>query len=261
MSLDTYAQAVAELAGIAGVNAMKYFRTGLSADTKRDGSPVTIADRTSERLVREWVERRFPGDGILGEEYGVRNADARRRWIVDPIDGTKAFIHGVPFWGSLVAVVEDETVIAGAASFPALRETLVAAAGEGCWWNDVRSAVSSVGSIADATVLTTDVAFRGNPEKREGWIALADAAAISRTWGDCVGYLLVATGRAEVMTDPVVSAWDVAALMPAITEAGGIFTDWEGSVTGFGTSAIATNAALAAEARRILMRSDTREAQ
>ena len=252
MTVGIDMQAVAELAGIAGANAMRYYRTVLDADTKDDGSPVTIADRSSERLVREWIERRFPSDGILGEEFGSHNVKARRRWIVDPIDGTKAFIRGVPFWGSLVAVVEGETVVAGAASFPALTETLVAGQGEGCWWNDARCSVSAVDNLSRATVLTTDVGFRNEPAKQKGWLALAELAASSRTWGDCVGYLLVATGRAEVMTDSVVSPWDVAALMPAIEEAGGVFTDWEGERTAFGKSAVATNGALATETRNVL---------
>ena len=252
MSLGTYTQAVRELAGIAASNAMRYYRSDIDPEIKADGSPVTIADRSSERLVREWIERRFPSDGIVGEEYGTLNPGAARRWIVDPIDGTKAFIRGVPFWGSLVAVVEGENVIAGAASFPALDESLVAGRGEGAWWNDNPAHVSIVNDIAKATVLTTDLGFKTDLAKREGWLALADAAAISRTWGDCYGYLLVATGRAEVMTDPIISAWDIAALMPAIIEAGGVFTDWEGNVTAFGKSAVATNSALAVKARRIL---------
>lgn len=250
--MSSYMEAAAELARIAGENAMKYYRTEISADVKQDGSPVTIADKSSERLVREWIERRFPADGIVGEEYGVSNESSRRRWIVDPIDGTKAFIRGIPFWGSLVAVVEGDEVIAGASAFPALGETLVAGLGEGCWWNDARCSVSTVDDLSSATVLTTDAGFKGHPQKQAGWLALTEAAALSRTWGDCAGYLLVATGRAEVMTDPVINAWDVAALMPAITEAGGVFTDWEGNHTAFGTSAVATNSLLAAEARRIL---------
>ncbi|MEO7501296.1 MAG: inositol monophosphatase family protein, partial [Gemmatimonadaceae bacterium] len=165
---------------------------------------------------------------------------------------TKSFVRGVGFWGSLIAVVEGEAVLAGASSFPALGDTLAAAPGKGCWWNGSRCSVSTVQDLSSATVLATDISFNGHPEKRRGWLALADAAALSRTWGDCVGYLLVATGRAEVMADPVVSAWDVAALMPAITEAGGVFTDWEGKATAFGKSAVATNAALADVARRIL---------
>lgn len=107
MSVETYMQAVAELAGIAGENAMRHYRTPLTAETKEDGSPVTIVDRSSERLVREWIERRFPADGIFGEEYGSVRTAAGRRWIIDPIDGTESFIRGVPFWGCLVAVLEE----------------------------------------------------------------------------------------------------------------------------------------------------------
>lgn len=247
-----YMDSVAELATIVGANAMRYFRTSLATETKQDGSPVTVADRSSERIAREWIEQRFPEDGILGEEYGVVRPNARRRWMVDPIDGTKAFIRGVPFWGSLVAVVEDESVIAGAASFPALGETLLASRGEGCWWNGSRCRVSNVDELSAAAVLATDAAFKDHPEKLDRWLDLSSRSGVSRTWGDCVGYLLVATGRAEVMVDAVISPWDIAALIPAIIEAGGVFTDWEGN-SGVGRSAIATNAALSDVVRGILI--------
>lgn len=245
-------EAAADVAQIAGANASRYYKKALDTELKQDGSPVTIADRTSERLARDWIEQRFPSDGILGEEFGVVRPDARRRWIIDPIDGTKSFVRGVPFWGSMVAVVEGEDVLAGAVSFPALDETLAAAPGSGCWWNGSRCSVSKIDELGAATVLTTDTAFKRDPMKARGWEALANIAAVSRTWGDCVGYLLVATGRAEVMVDPVVSAWDVAAVLPAIVEAGGVFTDWSGEVTAFGGNAIATNASLARESRRLL---------
>ena len=245
-------QAAAELAQIAGANALSYYRKPLESELKQDGSPVTAADRTSEQLARDWIGQRFPADGILGEEYGVTRPGARRRWIIDTIDGTKAFVRGVPFWGSMIAVVEGEDILAGAVSFPALGETLIAAPGEGCWWNGSRCTVSSVDDVSFATVLTTDAAFKGESQKARGWSALASVAAVSRTWGDCAGYLLVATGRAEVMIDPVVSPWDVAAVLPAIVEAGGVFTDWSGEASAFKGSAIATNAALADESRRLL---------
>ncbi|MEO8577148.1 MAG: inositol monophosphatase family protein [Gemmatimonadales bacterium] len=251
--MSTIMEAAAEIAQIAAANAMSYYGKPLDAEFKQDGSPVTAADRTSERLARDWIEQRFPGDGILGEEYGVLRPDARRRWIIDPIDGTKAFVRGIPFWGSMIAVVEGEDVLAGAVSFPVLGETLVAAPGEGCWWNDSRCSVSRVHDLSSATVLTTDAAFKGESTKARGWAVLASIAAVSRTWGDCVGYLLVATGRAEVMADPVVSPWDVVAVMPAIVEAGGVFTDWNGEASAFRGSAIATNAALADESRRTLL--------
>jgi histidinol-phosphatase len=257
MTTARYMEAVAEVATLAGANAMSYFMTRLETEIKGDGSPVTIADRSSERMAREWIEKRFPDDGILGEEYGDTRPNARRRWIIDPIDGTKAFIRGVPFWGTLIAVLENETVIAGAASFPALKETLVASSGEGCWWNGSRCSVSSVIDLSSAAVLASDAAFTNHPEKLERWLALGARAEMSRTWGDCVGYLLVATGRAEVMVDPIVSAWDIAALMPAVIEAGGVFTDWEGK-TKCGTSAIATNAALAGVVRDILISDSAR---
>jgi len=231
---------------------MKYFRGPLETEYKGDGSPVTNADRSSERLLREWIEKRFPSDGILGEEYGMTRPDAGRRWIIDPIDGTKAFTLQVPFWGSLVAVVEGDTVLAGAASYPALGEMLAAGRGEGCWWNGGPCRVSSIANMTAAAVLTTDAAFKDEPEKLHGWLALAAAAGASRTWGDCVGYLLVATGRAEVMVDPRVSAWDIAPFVTAIAEAGGVFTDWNGDGRYSNGSAVATNAALAVESRRIL---------
>jgi histidinol-phosphatase len=147
---------------------------------------------------------------------------------------------------------EQETVLAGAAFFPALDEMLAGAAGLGCWWNGTRMRVSATSSLAEATVLTTDERFSRTPERREGWRRLADAAAISRSWGDCYGYLLVATGRADAMVDGIVGPWDSAPLYPAITEAGGVFTDWEGNDTAFGRGVVATNAALAATARQLL---------
>lgn len=249
-------QAAAEVARLAGDVAMGHFRSAIAVEIKMDGSPVTIADRSAERAAREWLEERFPGDGILGEELGVTRPDARRRWILDPIDGTKSFIHGVPLWGSLVALVEltgdENRVLAGAASFPALGESLAAAPGSGAWWNGARCAVSRVAKIEEATVLTTDERFRHVPARRAAWNALADRALLSRSWGDCYGYLLVATGRAEAMVDAILSPWDAAAFLPIIEEAGGVLTSWTGERTAFGGDAIASNAALAGTARRLL---------
>ena len=252
MSSDDDMQAVAEVARIAGNEALGHYGKNVSIETKGDGSPVTIADRGAEEVARRWIESRFPSDGIVGEEFGVIRPDARRRWIIDPIDGTKSFVRTVPLWGTLVAIAEGDTVVAGAAYFPAIGEIAVAAVGAGCWWNDSRCSVSTISDISAATVLTSDLQFKAAPERQQVWNDLSDSAAVSRTWGDCYGYLLVATGRAEVMADPIVSAWDVAALMPLITEAGGAFTSWDGKETAFGGSAIATNGALSREVRDIL---------
>jgi histidinol phosphatase-like enzyme (inositol monophosphatase family) len=248
-------QAAAELARAAGDVALGFFRHTIDVETKVDGSPVTIADRDAERVAREWIDARFPEDGILGEEYGATRINARRRWILDPIDGTKSFVRGVPLWGTLVAVAEGDNVLAGAAYFPPVGELVCAAPGEGAWWNGSRCTVSAQASLGAATVLTTDDRFPERPHRRTAFATLAARAAVARSWGDCYGYLLVATGRAEAMVDDIVSPWDAAALEPIISEAGGVFTSWKGERTAFGGDAIATNAALAEEIRELL-RSD-----
>ena len=247
-------QAVAELARVAGDVAHAHFRTNVAVELKGDGSPVTAADRAAETAAREWIRRRFPADGILGEEFGVERPEARRRWIMDPIDGTKSFVAGVPLWGTLVAVAEGDAVLAGAAYFPPVGELVAAAPGEGCWWNGARARVSDVASLDRAMVLTTDPKFSHRPDRRDAWRALEDAAGLSRSWADCYGYLLVATGRAEVMVDAIVGDWDTAPLLPILEEAGGAFTTWDGRRTAFGGDAIATNGALAEAARRVLTR-------
>lgn len=250
---ESYMQATGELARFAGDNAMRFFGSALEIESKKDGSPVTEADRSTEKLAREWVESRFPGDGIVGEEFGSSRPDAARQWIIDPIDGTKSFVRGVPLWGTLVAVMAGESVLAGAAFFPAIGEIIVAGAGEGCWWNSKRCSVSEVAELTAATVLSSDIRFDSSEARYQaGWRTLTEKAAVLRTWGDCYGYLLVATGRAEVMLDPALSVWDIAPFVCIIPEAGGVLTDLAGNVTAFGGSAIATNAALAQAARATL---------
>jgi len=249
---DSLMQAAVEVARLAGGIALKHFKQSLAVETKGDGTPVTLADRAAETAAREWIESHFPADGILGEEFGVQRPEAKRRWILDPIDGTKTFIRGVPLWGTLVGVAAGEELLAGAAYFPAVEELLVAAPGLGCFWNGTRCHVSPVTDLARAAVMITDDRFATASERWPSWRKLSERVAISRTWGDCYGYLLVATGRAEVMADELLSPWDAAALVPIIQEAGGVFTDWSGAHSAFGGSGIATNAALADEVRRLL---------
>lgn len=248
----SYMTAVAEVATIAGDIAREYYGRNPETRTKSDGSPVSVADIDAERAAREWIEQRFPDDGVIGEELPPVRPSAARRWIVDPIDGTYTFLQSVPLWGTLVAVAEGDSVIAGAAYFPALDEIIAAALGEGCWWNGSRTSVSTISKLAEARLVTTDARFTRDTARRERWRSLQDSARTMRTWGDCYGYLLVATGRADIMVDDVISDWDCAALMPIITEAGGAFTDWRGRATAFGGDAIATNAKLGAIVREIL---------
>ncbi|HXG71122.1 MAG TPA: inositol monophosphatase family protein [Gemmatimonadaceae bacterium] len=250
---ESYMQAVGEVATIAGNVALSHYGKNPEVSYKSDRSPVSIADYAAERAARDWIERKFPADGIVGEELEATRASAQRRWILDPIDGTYTFLQGVPLWGTLVAVAEGESVIAGAAYFPALEETIFAAPGEGCWWNGCRAAVSAVSELATARLVTTDSRFNRDASRRDRWLELQNGVLASRTWGDCFGYLLVATGRADIMVDDVISFWDGAALLPIITEAGGMFTDWRGSTTAFGGDAIATNARLAGVVRDILI--------
>jgi len=253
--IESYLHAVAEVAKLAGDFARSYYGTDVAIDVKGDGSPVTIADRGAEEKARAWIEARFPDDGILGEEFGTIRPDAKRRWIIDPIDGTKSFVRSVPLWGTLVAVTEGEHVLAGCAYFPVVNELLVAADASGCYWNGARCRVSEVDTLRNATALVTDDRFAEHPGRVERWQRLGAKTGIVRTWGDCYGYLLVATGRAEVMVDDIVSPWDAAALYPIITEAGGTFTDWRGQSTAFGGDVIATNNALSREVRAILQES------
>lgn len=244
-------QAVSEVAALAGARALSHWRRNLAVEWKADGSPVTRADREGETVAREWIASRFPQDAILGEEFGEAPGTSGRRWLIDPVDGTKTFVRGVPLWGTLIAVVEGETVLAGAAAFPAVNELISAALGEGCWHGSGRASVSTVSRLDEATILTSDMAAEP-ADRQEAIQRVAKRAAVARTWGDCYGYLLVATGRAEAMLDVRMSDWDSAALFPIIQEAGGVFTDWDGHATGLGKSAVATNSALAREVRTLL---------
>jgi len=247
-------EACADLARLAGERAHSHFKPGIAVDLKADGSPVTRADREAEELGREWLAKRFPGDAVLGEEFGAAGAPgAGRRWVIDPVDGTRSFVKGVPLWGTLVAVMEGEHVLAGAAAFPACGEWVAAARGEGAWWNGSRAGVSATASLDASTLLHTGTAF-DDAGRRSRWDALADRAGTVRTWGDCFGYLMVATGRAEVMMDPRLNVWDAASVMVIVDEAGGVFTDWTGTRTANGIGGIATNAALATEVRAALCR-------
>ncbi|MGH7476101.1 MAG: histidinol-phosphatase [Longimicrobiales bacterium] len=244
-SLRELSEFAVELAWLAGRSTLAHFQTGVAAEAKPDLTPVTAADRAAERLLRERIEARFPEDGILGEELGEARPGARRRWILDPIDGTRSFVRGVPLFGVMIGLEEADDVVVGVLHFPALQETVSAARGLGCFLNGRRTRVSEVDRLEEALILTTDAERLPRQGRSEGWDALRFDAAFVRTWGDCYGHALVATGRAEAMIDPVSAPWDAAALRPIVEEAGGVFTDLMGHATHLGGSAISTNRALA----------------
>ena len=224
------------LAHGAGEITLQYFRKQPETSKKSDGSYVTIADREAESFLRRGISEKYPDDGILGEEDGESRGTSGRRWILDPIDGTFAFVHGVPLYGVLIAVEIEGEISVGVVNMPALGEIVSAAKGLGCFLNGEPARVSTTAELKDALLLSTSFG-----RKTE---LLQARAQVSRTWGDCYGYVLVATGRADIMLDPVMNLWDCAPLLPIMEEAGGTFTDWLGVRTVDGGSSIATNGVL-----------------
>jgi histidinol-phosphatase len=241
-----------EVAWRAGRTAFAHYQSGIPSETKADDSPVTVADRNAEHVARELIEHRFPQDGIIGEEFGAVREGAARRWILDPIDGTRTFIRGVPLFGCLLALEENHEPIIGVMYFPALEETVYGERGGGAWWNGRRARVSDTTELDQALLVTTDIENIHRTGYGAGFLRLNDECGMLRTWGDCYGHALVATGRAEIMLDPIMSVWDAAALKPIIEEAGGRFTSWTGEATHTGGSAVSTNGALADRALQLL---------
>jgi myo-inositol-1(or 4)-monophosphatase len=201
--------------------------SGLAVETKADNSPVTAADRGAEELLRGLIARKFPDHGIIGEELGPDRPDAEWVWMLDPIDGTKSFITGVPLWGTLIALLHRGQPVLGAIHQPLLGQLLV---GDGTTTtlNDRPVRCRPARRLEDSTVLTSDPFNPGKHQNGAAFQKLISRARIVRTWGDCYGYLLVAIGRADVMLDPIMNPWDIAALVPVIRGAGGVITDWQG---------------------------------
>jgi histidinol-phosphatase len=236
-----------EAARQAGRITLEYFRRDdLQVQRKGDDSPVTAADCQAEEHLRRRIAEAFPEDAVLGEELPERPGSSGFRWILDPIDGTKSFIHGVPLYGTLVGVEHQGMPVLGLILIPALGECVYAATGQGAWYvvadGPPRPArVSDCPSLAEGLFLTSEVANFSRIGRRDVYHRLEDTARLSRSWGDCYGYLLVATGRAELMVDPVAAVWDLAALLPVIEEAGGTFSDWQGRRTIHSGQCVATN--------------------
>jgi histidinol phosphatase-like enzyme (inositol monophosphatase family) len=228
----------------AGALTLRHYGGTVDYEAKGDGSPVTIADRQAEQLIRKLVREAHPDHGVLGEELGETNPGARVRWVLDPIDATRSFMRGVPLYGVLIGIEVDGAPAVGVAHFPALQETVSAGLGVGCRWNGTPCRVSQVSRLEDAVVLTTDVERILSCPEGSGWRRLQRRAAFSRTWGDCYGHALVATGRAEVMVDPILKPWDAGPFPTIVTEAGGRFTSLEGETTIHGGSGISTNGLL-----------------
>lgn len=228
-----------KLATEASNTTLKYFRTDrFNVERKRDKSPVTEADKETESVVRHLIQEHFPGDAVIGEEMGSVSGNTDYEWIVDPIDGTKSFISGVPLYSTLVGMTFRGEPIIGVIAIPALKEIVIAAKDFGAWYGTVdsnnvplamkKASVSKQGALEDGLMVTSQVDNFQHRNASSAYSQLESMAYVTRTWGDGYGYLLVATGRAEVMIDPIVNPWDVAAVAPVIQEAGGRFSSWDG---------------------------------
>jgi len=244
-SLRNYLDFAVETAHLAGRLTLGYFQTGLRPDFKQDSSPVTVADRQAEELIRQRIERQYPMHAIVGEEYGAQgSAGATHRWFIDPIDGTKAFVCGVPLYAVLLGLEIEGTVRVGAAYFPALDEMLCAAGGEGCYWNGRRAHVSTVSRLDRAVVTFTDPTSFARFNKSAAWERILAATYYHAGWSDAYGYMLVATGRVELMLDAIVAPWDCGPFPAIFEQAGGYFGDWQGHAGIQSGEALATSRVL-----------------
>lgn len=239
-------------AKLAGRHTLNFFGRGTAVEFKADQSPVTQADKEAELIVRDEILKAFPAHSVLGEEHGTVAGDPDYQWVIDPIDGTKSFIHGVPLYSTLVGLQVKGKPAVGVIYLPATDDIVFAATGLGCFHNDAPTNVSTVDTLADALICCSDVVMA--LDRSDAYLTLARQCKYSRTWGDAYGYYLVATGRAEVMLDPEMNPWDCAAIIPVIQEAGGWCSDWSGHPRIDGGDLFATNAKLAKQVQHVLER-------
>lgn len=243
--------AAIEIAKIGGAHTLQYFKKDIEIISKADDSPVTIADRETEQVIRREILSRFPDHGVIGEEYGRTNQGSNIQWVLDPIDGTKSFIHGVPLYTTLIGIMIDNEPVVGVINAPALDELCAAAIGHGVTLNGAPCKVSNTDKLEDATLLVTEInRFQEcglGPQFQE----LLAKTKLHRTWGDAYGHLMVAVGRADVMFDPILNIWDAAALLPILREAGGIFSDTNGVETIHTGNGFSTNKALYPQVKAI----------
>ena len=244
--LSKYLDFAIETAYLAGRATLGFYRTGLRPDMKADNTPVTAADRTAEQIIRTRIKERYPEHALLGEEYGMDGRDnASHRWIIDPIDGTKQFVRGLPLFGVLIGLeIEGKTEV-GVAYFPAVDEMISAANGQGCWWNGRRAYVSEVRNLKEGVFMFEAAHF---PFLRQAWDEITKATYHQMGWGDAYSYILVATGRAEMAIDSGMQVWDCGPLAPILNEAGGYFGDWEGHPLSYGREVMATTPHLLSQA-------------
>ncbi len=243
MDLSPYRTFMTELARDSGDFIRPLFRqSSIAVETKSDQSPVTIADRGAEQLMRSRIAKRFPQHGIIGEEFGSERADAEFVWVLDPVDGTKSFITGVPLWGTLIALLHQGQPVLGCINQPVLDQLMIGD-GAATVLNGAPVRCRTTTRIEEATLLTSDPINPGKFQNGDAYDRLQKRARLVRTWGDCYGYLLVASGWADVCVDPIMNPWDIAALVPILRGAGGAISDWHGGAAYPAQSTIACGTA------------------
>jgi len=237
-----------------GESTLRWFRSPtLDVESKSDNSPVTAADREAERTIRSIIRERWPRHAVLGEEEGRTGPADAPTWIIDPIDGTRSFIRGVPLYGTMVGVEVEGEIVAGAVSIPALGELYGAGRGLGAHRNNQPISARRGSRLDESLLLYTNLrGFARDPHKERGLHSLQARTAMERSWGDCYGHLLVASGAAEIMLDPKMAVWDAAALIVIVEEAGGVFTSWEGERTVHGGSGVSCAPGVAEEVQTLL---------
>lgn len=229
--LDAIHKSAIEIAKEGGGHTLQYFNQAVEIERKSDDSPVTVADREAESIMRESITEQFPDHGIIGEEHGRTNESSEIQWILDPIDGTKSFIHGVPLYTTLIGVVVEGKPVCGVIFAPVLNELCEAAVGKGTRLNDKECLVRGCDDLSKATFLSTDAYTAVDYDFGEAFDSLMEQTRLHRTWGDAYGHMMVATGRADIMFDPILSIWDAAPMQTILSEAGGIFCDTTGKET------------------------------
>ncbi len=242
---------VQELATASGAVIRQYFRTGYTVENKSDDSPVTIADRKAETVMREQIMQRFPEHGIMGEEFAPHQPDADYQWVLDPIDGTKAFVSHSYLFGTLIALLHKGRPILGVINHPLLNDFLVGMAGKS-WLNGKPVQIRPCRRIEDAIMLSGPYWTVFEHQNGPAFETISKRVQRHNNWGDCHGYYVVAAGGADIMADPIMNPWDLMALIPIIEGAGGVITDWQGNDAVSGNSIIATGGTIHDELIQLL---------
>jgi len=241
-----------EVARAAAQRALRYFHESVTVEWKHDQSPVTIADRETEQELRSTLLRRFPGDAFLGEESGEESGTTGYRWVIDPIDGTRSFVRGIPIWATLIGLEFQGEQIAGVAEVPTLGQTYHALRGQGAYRNETRIRVSDIDRLDESMLFYSSVSWFVKANRERAFLELARQTQRQRGFGDFYGFVLVAQGSGEVMAEHGVKPWDVAGLKAIVEEAGGRFSDWDGTPTIYRPDVIASNGKLHDAALHIL---------